>query len=79
MDRLYLGITVTSTYTAGHDGADPSVHAIRPPQLAAISSLSSDPGRHDSHQGQQDNASNQHHQISQTGAVPFLTTAWTPT
>jgi len=28
---------------AGRDGADSSVHAIRPPQLAAVSTLSSDP------------------------------------
>ena len=32
MERLYLGITVTSAYS--RDGADSSVHAIRPPQLA---------------------------------------------
>ena len=41
MDRLYLGITVTSTYTLVAMALISSVHAIRPPQLAAVSSLSS--------------------------------------
>ena len=41
MERLYLGITVTSTYTLVAMALISSVHAIRPPQLPAVSSLSS--------------------------------------
>ncbi len=41
MERLYLGITVTSTYTLVAMALILVVHAIRPPQLPAVSSLSS--------------------------------------